>query len=187
MIPTLPLRVRNRLADTILAALHDEGARRELEELVSACDGGAPEGWLGRDDAEYADLLCARARAAWKALVTRGRWASAASLDEMVDAAGALFDAGLYFEVHELLEPRWREARGEMRETLQGLIQVAVGYQHLANGNLAGARALLGEGADRLRGRALGEMKLDAFAGAVRECLSKDLDPASVPRFPRKE
>ena len=54
--------------------------------------------------------------------------------------AALLFDGRLYFEVHELLEPYWLRAAGRERETLQGLIQVAVGFHHLSNGN-GGARA----------------------------------------------
>ena len=70
-----------------------------------------------------------------------------------LQAAGLLFDAGLHFEVHEVLEPHWAAAQGDARETLQGLIQIAVGYQHLANGNHAGARSLLVEGSGRLHER----------------------------------
>src|SRR5206468_79561 len=79
----------------------------------------------------------------------------------------ARWDQHHYFDVHKLLEPSWRQAEGGERETLQGLIQVAVGYQHLANGNLAGARALLGEGCHRLSGRTLEGMDLEAFGREV--------------------
>ncbi len=153
MIPTPPLRVRNHLAEIILAALVDGGARGELAALGEP---GAPApGWLEHD--------------------------------ELVHAAAALFDAHLYFEVHELLEPSWRDARGNDREALQGLIQVAVGYQHLANGNFAGARALLDEGRGRLRGRNLDGLDLDAFGQAVARSLDHffHFDWRAVPAFPR--
>ena len=65
-------------------------------------------------------------------------------------AAQALFNLELFFEVHELLEPYWRWAEGDVRPFLQGLIQVAVGLSHRANGNLRGARALLGDGSAKL-------------------------------------
>jgi len=105
----------------------------------------------------------------------------------VLDAAATLFDAHLYFEVHELLEPAWRAAHGSDRDALQGLIQVAVGYQHLANANLAGARALLREGRDRLRGRTLDGIELEPFAGTVERSLERLLrfDWAAVPAFPR--
>ena len=109
------------------------------------------------------------------------------SRSDVLDAAATLFDAHLYFEVHELLEPSWRDAQGSDREALQGLIQVAVGYQHLANGNFAGARALLEEGRGRLRGRKLDGIDLEAFGQAVASSLDQLLrfDWRAVPAFPR--
>ena len=105
-----------------------------------------------------------------------------------------LFDGGLYFEVHELLEPYWLRAAGRERETLQGLIQVAVGFHHLGNGNSAGARALLHDGAAKLLGRHIGGVAVDAFARAVVSTLHDVIRLgveaptrflwSSVPRFP---
>lgn len=185
MIPTLPLAPRNRLAGLILAALHDRTARDELRRLAP----GEPAqlaGWLGSEEARHAPLLEARARSAWRALERRPLRPPPAALAETLDDAAALWAAGLYFEVHELLEPSWCEATGGTREALQGLIQAAVGYQHLANGNLPGARALLAEGADRLRDRALAGRTLDGFARALAASVARveDFDWDSVPRFP---
>ena len=82
-----------------------------------------------------------RARRAHQALIHCPPLRAEPSLDETLAAAATLFDAGLHFEVHELLEPYWARGEGAERQALQGLIQIAVGYQHLANGNLGGARA----------------------------------------------
>jgi len=184
MIPTAPLRARNRLAEIILAALEDAHARRELAALGEP--GGQPPGWLAPDELVYAHLLQARAMSASAALAARPA-ARIRSLADVLGAAAALFDAHLYFEVHELLEPSWRDAQGDDREALQGLIQVAVGYQHLANGNFAGARALLEEGLRRLRGRKLEELDLEPFARAVARSLDQlvRFDWRAVPAFPR--
>jgi predicted metal-dependent hydrolase len=185
VIPTLPLRLRNRLAGTILAALHDRQARREL---IALADAGAHD-WLKADETRWARPLVARARAASAALADRPPLAHEADLGQALQAAAALFDAGLYFEVHEVLEPHWVAARGETREALQGLIQIAVGYQHRADGNALGAHALLGEGVTRVRGRHLGGMSLDEFAEAVAETIGSTAagaeTPRVVPRFPR--
>src|SRR5262245_65475667 len=94
--------------------------------------------------------MLARARQAHRVLALEPWRRTDGHLADALAAAAILFDAGLHFEVHELLEPRWSRSQGQERQALQGLIQVAVGYQHLANGNLAGARALLDEGARRL-------------------------------------
>ena len=184
MIPTAPLRVRNRLAELILASLADAGARDELA-AISRADAGAPA-WLVDDDLAYRHLLKERARSACTALASRPPGASIRSRADVLDAAATLFDAYLFFEVHELLEGFWRDARGDDREALQGLIQVAVGYQHLANGNFAGARALLEEGSGRLLGRRLDGIDLEPFAHAVRRSLGRllEFDWRAVPAFP---
>ena len=94
-------------------------------------------------------------------------------------------EAGLHFEVHELLEPHWMAASGPTREALQGVIQAAVGWQHLANDNVAGARSLLTEAAGRLRGRRLGGRDFDAFARATSEAVTR-LPAATPPPFPER-
>jgi DUF309 family protein family protein len=186
VIPTLPLGPRNRLAALILAALSDAGARRELAALASADASTLVEGWLGADEPRQRAALGARARRASEALATLPLGSPESSLAAVLEAAATLHDAGLYFEVHELLEPYWARAGGETKEALQGLIQIAVGYAHLANGNLLGARALLEEGSGRVRGRTLG-LDLEPFARRVALSLDRlaDLDESDVVPFPR--
>ena len=181
MIPTVPLAARNRLATLVLAAIGDAGARAELSDLASAA--ALPAGWLADDQRRHAGPLLARARAAARALEREPVAPRAGDLDDTLRVAAALFDAGLGFEVHEVLESRWADASGPLRETLQGLIQVAVGYQHAANGNGRGAHALLTEGAERLEASALPGLDLVSFAAAVRASVATGtLQP---PRFPR--
>lgn len=211
---TLPLPLRNRLADLVLDALHDREARRALEALAAVCadpraldaapppvafpadlfDRG-PEGWRIKSGyREHAAPLAERAGRAARALADRPLAPADPPLETALDHAATLFAAGLYFEVHEVLEPHWMRAQGPARETLQGLIQAAVGYQHLANGNLEGARALLHDGAAKLLGRRLAGRDLDAFARGVaghsRELAGGDaaaagrFDWTRVPPFP---
>ncbi|MDM7324494.1 MAG: DUF309 domain-containing protein, partial [Thermus sp.] len=44
---------------------------------------------------------------------------------ETLHQAWHLFQKGRYFEAHEVLEEVWREAHGEKRRFLQGLILLA--------------------------------------------------------------
>lgn len=183
MIPTIPLRARNRLASAILAALDDAEARRAVAALAS---GAAPvEPWLAPDAAGHGEAVRRRARAAAAAVSTLPV-GGGGDVGTALDRAAALFDAGLGFEVHEVLEPYWAAAGGAEREALQGLIQVAVGYQHLANGNAAGAQALLAEGTARLEAGALPGLDLGAFARAVRASLAALPGRTPLPRFPRR-
>jgi hypothetical protein len=135
-----------------------------------------------------------RAARAARALAARPLSEAAPPLAGALESAAALFAAGLYYEVHEVLEPYWMRAAGAEREVLQGLIQVAVGFQHLANGNLAGARAMLRNGAAKLAAHRLDGQAMSAFAAAVARCLREIMalgpdaverfDWSSVPRFP---
>ena len=212
---TLPLPLRNRLADLIVEALHDPRARRGLEAVAAVCeDPRALDAGAGLPEAFPADLFerqaaglsvkrgfqayraefCERARRGWQVVCQRRLDPPDAPLTIAMASAAALFDARLYLEAHEHLEPFWMRAQGSDREALQGLIQAAVGFQHLANGNAAGARSLLSDACARLSGHALAGIELDPFALGVRRCLDAlvELGPAAasgfdwtaVPRFP---
>jgi predicted metal-dependent hydrolase len=136
----------------------------------------------------YRKLVVRDGRAAGAVLLGDVRGAEALLAEiraaEAVEDALALWDARLFFEVHEVLEPHWAVATGDTREALQGVIQIAVGWQHLANGNLAGARALLADGAAKLHGRRLFDVALDAFARHAFEAAER-LPDAEPPPFPR--
>jgi len=154
----LPLPLRNRLAELILDALHDSDARKALEAVAKVCadpralEGagplppGFPEDIFERGDGgwriksgfkqHHAEFL-ERAERARRILHVRPFDPPHPSLPTALVSAALLFHAHLYFEVHELLVPYWLRADGSDRAALQGLIQVAVGFAHLANGNVA--------------------------------------------------
>ena len=213
----LPLPLRNRLAELILDALHDAGARAALEAVVKvAADPLALEGAGPLPDAFPEDIFerrdggwhiksgyrqhlgefIERAERARRILHVRPFDPPDPPLGTVLVSAALLFHAHLYFEVHELLEPYWLRADGGDREALQGLIQVAVGFAHLANGNVAGARALLHDGCARVLERNLEGVPLDPFGRALQRSLDRLLalgddaprlfDWNEVPRFPVK-
>jgi Domain of unknown function (DUF309) len=211
----LPLPLRNRLAELILDALHDPDARRALEAVVKVCadpraleDAGPlpeafPEDIFERRDGgwqiksgfkQHHEEFVERAERARRILHVRPFDPPDPPLGTVLVAAALLFHAHLYFEVHELLEPFWLRAEGSDREALQGLIQVAVGFAHLVNGNVAGARALLHDGCARVLERSLEGVPLDPFGRALQRILDRVLalgddaprgfDWNDVPRFP---
>ncbi len=64
--------------------------------------------------------------------------------------AAVLFNAGLFFEVHERLEEPWRAATGRTKTLLQGLLQIAVAFHHHAAGNERSAARLLAAGRTKI-------------------------------------
>jgi predicted metal-dependent hydrolase len=69
---------------------------------------------------------------------------------KLLSNAADLFNRKLYFECHELLEDAWREALGEERQFLQGLIMLSVAMYHVAAENYVGAVNLFEKGLARL-------------------------------------
>jgi hypothetical protein len=183
MPPALPLGLRNRLAELILDAFDSPGARATLAALVRVCDGEAVDpdaaallagldwfepasGGRGRLRGAYQahrETLCRRAAAGLQVVEPPGVPRDAGTLVALLDRAARLADAGLFFEVHELLEPAWLRSEGSARLALQGLVQVAVGFHHAAHGNREGAVSLLAEGVAKL-GASAPSLPLDTAA-----------------------
>ena len=63
----------------------------------------------------------------------------------------SLFNSGDWYPAHDAFEELWHETNGPERQTLQGLLQIAVAQVHLQRGNRNGATILFGEGLGRLR------------------------------------
>lgn len=61
-----------------------------------------------------------------------------------------LFNSALYHETHDALEGIWKDAAGDLREGLQGLILMTAGYHHLQLHNLNGMKAVWQESIHRL-------------------------------------
>jgi uncharacterized protein len=80
----------------------------------------------------------------------------------------ALFNAGEYFEAHEALESAWRDEPETIRFLYQGILQVAVTYLHIQNGNFDGALKLseragrkLDQWPEHCRGVDIGALRAD--------------------------
>jgi Domain of unknown function (DUF309) len=165
--PGFPLPLRNALATLSSDALDADDAHAAIAWL--ARPDGAPSR-PGADRLAAVHLIDAGGTAllevhrAWDAPIRahaeRALQAAAAHRargpctgDDVTRAlthGAALWNERLFFEVHEVLEAVWQRETGDRRQALQGLIQVAVAYHHLAHGNPRGARTLLREGRARL-------------------------------------
>jgi hypothetical protein len=102
-------------------------------------------------------------------------------------AGVVLFNAGDYFEAHEVWEDLWAESHGRTRKFYQGLIQAAVGLCHFTNGNLGGAAKLYRSSRDYMSDcgeRYLG-LDLAGFWRSMEECFRPVLGPGPVDRAAR--
>jgi predicted metal-dependent hydrolase len=61
------------------------------------------------------------------------------------------FNAQEFFQCHETLENLWQNYQEPSRKAIQGIIQIAVAYYHLRNGNLPGARKLFQAGLSKIK------------------------------------
>jgi len=164
-IARFPLPLRNALAELTIAGLDDEDAAGALRWLAAPssppadaaaarlaavhlidADGGA----LLAVHAPHAGAAAAHATRALRARETYRPRPAAPPAETAVRQAAALWNEHLFFEVHEVLEAVWKTVAGDLRQALQGLIQIAVAFHHHAHGNLRGARSLLVEGRARL-------------------------------------
>lgn len=64
---------------------------------------------------------------------------------EALQRAVEQFNRGQFYACHDTLEALWMEAVDPERRFYQGLLQTAVAYYHLQNGNRRGCMILLGE------------------------------------------
>lgn len=96
-----------------------------------------------------------------------------------VEAFVALFNAGEYWEAHEVLEDLWRATPPPTRLLYQGLIQAAASMVHWQRANLHGMRVLHGKAKSKLldfRPDGAG-LDLTRFVWELEHCLLRGGDP----------
>jgi len=210
----MKLWLRNRLAGWCLDALRDPAAEARIHALSAFARHADPSGAARHLAEDHVGILAAsdvferaepgvRLRADLTVDLAALRWRAERFSEALSDcraeceapradevgwslcAAAALFNRRLFFEVHELLEDCWRPAGEPLKTLLQGLIQVAVGLHHHANGNLRGAVALLTEGNAKLRPFAPGAhgVELGAFCEAI-DAVARALGERPAPAQP---
>jgi predicted metal-dependent hydrolase len=105
-----------------------------------------------------------------------------------------LFNSGLYWETHEVLEKVWLRDTPPRKKFLHGLIKIAVGYHHFKNGKhssmlhmLVAGRELLLPFSPTYMGLDVGDLlaATEADSEWARKALSgeADLEPVTPPRL----
>jgi len=136
------LALRDRVAAAIVGALEGELGVLELRRLAATFS--VPPNEV---DAIARRLQCGFAVA--EAYHREAPWLAAALERALVQGA-LLFQSGLFFEAHEVLEAVWYELEEPQRTVVQGLIQIAVGMHHLGHENPRGAVSLFASGRAKL-------------------------------------
>ena len=167
MPPAFPLPLRDALAELALAAVDDPQAVDALAWLahpagdpgaaasaalrtVHLVDGDPPA--LLAVHAHHAERISEHAARAVRAMRGLDRVSLGRGTARACRVAAVLWNERLFFEVHEVLEKVWIGASGDERQALQGVIQIAVAFHHLAHGNRRGARTHVAEGRARQAG-----------------------------------
>lgn len=75
-----------------------------------------------------------------------------ADFDTCMDEGLALFNAGHYYEAHEVWEHAWQREQGARRQLLQALILLAAAWLKREQGNAHGANTLFTRALARLEG-----------------------------------
>jgi len=100
--------------------------RRAMERMPNTADPG-PSGWLpGRIWDPMSALVSLRLGVTLLALLGQpedGTYGLACGV--------ALFNAALFHECHDALEPLWQRAEGDLKAGLQALIMLAGGFHHM--------------------------------------------------------
>lgn len=96
-------------------------------------------------------------------------------MDGLFEKGVEEFNRGFFFEAHDTWEELWMETTGSHRLFYQGMIQTAVGFYHLGNGNYKGACSQLGKALAKLE-HYLPEyhgVATEILAAQIRTCLQK--------------
>ena len=123
--------LRNELSSALATAI-ETGDRSALERVV--------EKYQTQDLApHYRNYLEERSKRFNEALCTINRE------QDPIEQAVILWNQGLFFEVHEVLEHAWYTAEGEHKLTLQALIRAAGSYVKKDCGYLEPAKKIAGK------------------------------------------
>jgi sugar phosphate isomerase/epimerase/predicted metal-dependent hydrolase len=98
-----------------------------------------------------------------------------------------LFNAGEFYECHEVIEHEWHAETRPIRRLYQGILQIGVGFLHVKRGNHTGALLLLNDGIEKTSEFApvclgIETGRLAAESQAALERL-RDLGPAQIAEF----
>lgn len=123
--------IRNALSSALVSRLRDADTSSSMDEVTS--------GWLSKAGEEVYRNHILDCRNIYGRVIEKVR---AEGIHETRLQSLVLWNAGLFFEMHELLETIWHGSKGNERKALKGLIQSAGVYVHRQRNNMKAARGL---------------------------------------------
>ncbi len=133
--------------ETRQVPLYTFGSHVDVETLKAARQAGADHAWARSK--MVAELVALVDRYINPPIHYPEGWHDA--LSPTVRAGRSAFNAGDYFEQHELLEEAWRAEPRPIRDMYQGILQIGLAFFQIEQGNWAGALKMFRRGLPRLR------------------------------------
>ena len=122
--------IRNSLTDAFMTSLKQKDAGCYLDQSQK---------WLKRELAPvYKDYLQDRVQRYGRVF----QQIQQKQIDDARIQAVILWNDGLFFEVHDILEDIWHKKQGDERQAIQGLIKAAGVYVHLESDRLNSAERM---------------------------------------------
>jgi hypothetical protein len=131
--------IRNSLSEAFAAAL----AAKDPEQYLNIAQNWRVQN-VSSLYADYIDDRLRRYENVFDAVQTGG-------INDPLQQASVIWNQGLFFEFHDLLEPLWQAAKGDQRQALKGLIKAAGVYIHLEQQHHQAAQSLAMKSYDLLR------------------------------------
>jgi len=155
----LPIDLRNALFALFLTALENPKRASNFKMPTPTRSYGEP---LEAGDVAYLEDRMPRFERVLDQLWTEEKFDDPFLQD--IRVGELLFNAGLFFDCHEYHEARWKEAEGDVKILLQGLIQAAAGFHKLELGSVVGCSTLLKRAEEKLSRKSVSErINLQAF------------------------
>jgi hypothetical protein len=131
--------IRNSLSEAFVAAL----AAKDPEQYLNIAQNWRVQN-VSSLYADYIDDRLRRYKNVFDAVQTDG-------INDPQQQAIVIWNQGLFFEFHDLLESLWQAAKGDQRQALKGLIKAAGVYIHLEQQHHQAAQSLAMKSYDLLR------------------------------------
>jgi len=131
--------IRNTLSKIFLQALKDNNIEKMRQCALKYLDQGLTPAY---------EIYIRERMSKYEKVFTR---ISQEKNADILQQARIFWDQELYFEMHELLEPIWKEAGGTRKRALQGLIRAAGMKTHAEHNNMKAAVSMGRKALDDLK------------------------------------